>query len=321
MGLTVRLDHLAVDVLTVCVLLLNILEVVSVRVSQCVWGPALCVAGLVLLLTMRGQRRHIRTSPFTSDPINNTCRSNNTWFCVDVECRPEAGAGVMRKSSSSSSSMSQASLVLRANSWKLEAFLDLRLLNLGFVSLGYLQEDRCRGQKSSTVAALRATRQQTLGDEITKTIIKPNSKSKIRQFNTITLPNRLSYADINTGTVHACKPHMFKSSKPWAAKAEKGRVTDQIQPHGRQDAMHAEHSRASQSWVEGRVLCSVNWLYTVGDDVKCCHLCADKHVQLPSLWHRKSQRQTFKKVYYSHMSSSSCVFLNKMLSVNWSVSL
>lgn len=38
--------------------------------------------------------------------------------------------------------MSQASLVLRANSWKLEAFLDLRLFNLGVVSLGYLQRDR-----------------------------------------------------------------------------------------------------------------------------------------------------------------------------------
>lgn len=69
-----------------------------------------------------------------------------TWWCVDVECTPDSGddpwVGVARKSSSSSSSMSQASLVLRANSWKLEAFLDLRLLNLGFVlSLGYLQMD------------------------------------------------------------------------------------------------------------------------------------------------------------------------------------
>lgn len=70
---------------------------------------------------------------------------------MDIEeCRPdgrdEVGAGIPRKSSSSSSSMSQASLVLRANSWKLEAFLDLRLLNLGFVSLGYLQKDRPRDQ-------------------------------------------------------------------------------------------------------------------------------------------------------------------------------
>lgn len=48
------------------------------------------------------------------------------------------GVGSPRKSSSFSSSMSQASLVLQANSWKLEAFLDLILLNLGFMSLGYL---------------------------------------------------------------------------------------------------------------------------------------------------------------------------------------
>lgn len=56
------------------------------------------------------------------------------------------GTRVPRKSSSSSSSMSQASLVLRANSWKLEAFLDLRLLNLVFVSLGYLQRNRQRDE-------------------------------------------------------------------------------------------------------------------------------------------------------------------------------
>lgn len=56
------------------------------------------------------------------------------------------GVGVPRISLSSSSSMSQASLVLQANSWKLEAFLDFRLLNLFFVSLGYLQRDRQRNE-------------------------------------------------------------------------------------------------------------------------------------------------------------------------------
>lgn len=84
-------------------------------------------------------------------PINATrlkCCLTDTWFCEDTESWPDGrdeGVGGLRKSSSSSSSMSQASLVLRANSWKLDAFLDLRLLNLGFVSLGYLQMDTSRG--------------------------------------------------------------------------------------------------------------------------------------------------------------------------------
>lgn len=73
----------------------------------------------------------------------------NTWVCVKAERMSDGrseGVGVPRKPSFSSSSMSQASLVLQANSWKLEAFLDLRLLNLVFVSLGYLQRDRQRDE-------------------------------------------------------------------------------------------------------------------------------------------------------------------------------
>lgn len=54
--------------------------------------------------------------------------------------------------------MSQASLVLRANSWKLEAFLDFRLLNLGFWSLGYLMRDRQpeREMKKNQLSWLKA---------------------------------------------------------------------------------------------------------------------------------------------------------------------
>lgn len=61
-----------------------------------------------------------------------------------MECRVggrDEGWMGAKKSSSSSSSMSQASLVLRANSWKLDAFLDLRLFAFG-VSLGNLQREK-----------------------------------------------------------------------------------------------------------------------------------------------------------------------------------
>lgn len=148
-GVTTRLDNLAVDVLTLCVLLLHILEVLSLKVwgFQSVWHACFCVTALILLLLRGNTSEHPLYFRPSTTAITTLYKKRlvDTWFCEDAECRPDGrdeGSWVPRKSSSSSSSMSQASLVLRANSWKLEAFLDLRLFNLGVVSLGYLQRDR-----------------------------------------------------------------------------------------------------------------------------------------------------------------------------------
>lgn len=103
---------------------------------------------ILLLLRQSGRMPSI---PSYYDNIVQ-CRSssgkNTVSACVDGECmtaKTGEGSAMPRKSSSSSSSMSQASLVLRANSWKLAAFLDFTWFNLGFASLGYLKRRQTHG--------------------------------------------------------------------------------------------------------------------------------------------------------------------------------